>query len=63
MVFEAPPPFLEVLKGMQSPGNWRHTFDRIFSQWLHGEDNTRLVRFVLAEAITEFTGARARKAA
>lgn len=49
IVFEAPPPFLEVLKGMQSPDNWPHTVDRIFSQWLHGVDNTRLARFVLKE--------------
>jgi len=49
MVFEAPPPFLEVLKGMQSLGDWRHTVDWIFSQWLHGVNNARLVPFVLEE--------------
>lgn len=49
IILEAPPPFLEALKGMQSPDHWRKTVERIFDLWLHGVDNPALSRFVREE--------------
>ena len=49
IVLPAPPPFLDVLKGMQSPVLWRQTIEDIFTVWLHGIDNPSLIRFVREE--------------
>ncbi len=46
LVLEAPAPFLEALRGMQSLERWRETVDQMFMVWLHGATNTELVRFV-----------------
>ncbi len=46
LVLEASAPFLEALRGMQSPERWRETVDQLFMGWLHGVTNTELVRFV-----------------
>ncbi|MEM0029503.1 MAG: alpha/beta hydrolase [Candidatus Nitrosocaldus sp.] len=43
---EPPQQFLEALKGMQDPYRWQETVEAIFSQWLHGVDNPRLINFV-----------------
>lgn len=49
IILDAPPPFLQALKGMQSPNQWKQTIDQFFSQWLHGVDNPRLIHFVKEE--------------
>jgi pimeloyl-ACP methyl ester carboxylesterase len=49
IIVEAPPPFLEALKGMQSPERWRQTVDHILSLWLHGVENPALEHFVREE--------------
>ena len=48
IVSDAPPPFLEVLQGMQSPG-WRQAVEMIFGMWLHGVTSERVIRFVKDE--------------
>ncbi|MGE5444637.1 MAG: alpha/beta fold hydrolase, partial [Ignavibacteriales bacterium] len=49
IIMEAPASFLEVLQGMQSLERWRETVEQIFSLWLQGVDNPRLIRFVREE--------------
>ncbi|MEM0444177.1 MAG: alpha/beta hydrolase [Candidatus Caldarchaeum sp.] len=49
IVLEAPWPFLEALKGMQAPDKWRQTVEQIFSIWLQGIDNQKLIQFVRQE--------------
>jgi len=49
IIMEAPNSFLQVLQGMQSPERWRETVEQIFSSWLQGVDNSRLIRFVREE--------------
>jgi pimeloyl-ACP methyl ester carboxylesterase len=49
LILEAPPPFLEALQGMQSPAQWQQTVEQIFSLWLHGVDDPKLIRFVREE--------------
>ncbi len=49
LVLEAPQPFLEALKGMQDPAKWRQTVEQVFSLWLQGVDNQRLIGFVRQE--------------
>jgi pimeloyl-ACP methyl ester carboxylesterase len=34
---------------MQSLGQWKQTIDQMFSRWLHGVDNPKLIRFVRDE--------------
>jgi pimeloyl-ACP methyl ester carboxylesterase len=46
IVTEAPPPFLQALRGMQSPARWRATVDAIFGLWLHGVANAKVNAFV-----------------
>jgi pimeloyl-ACP methyl ester carboxylesterase len=46
LVLEAPAPFLDALRGMQSPERWRDTVDQICMVWLHGMTNSELVRYV-----------------
>ena len=48
IVSEAPPPFLDALRGMQSP-DWRAAVDAIFGMWLHGVENEAVIRFVREE--------------
>lgn len=48
IVSEAPPPFLQVLQGMQTTG-WRGAVDAVFGMWLHGVDNPAVIRFVREE--------------
>ncbi|MEM2897677.1 MAG: alpha/beta hydrolase [Nitrososphaerota archaeon] len=49
IVLEAPQPFLEALKGMQDSDKWRQTVEQIFSLWLQGVDNQKLINFVYQE--------------
>jgi|SRR5690242_6295694 len=49
IVTEAPLPFLEALRGMQSPEHWRESVDRILAAWLHDAENEELTRFVHEE--------------
>lgn len=49
IILDAPPPFLHALREMQSPGQWRQTIDQMFSRWLHGVDNPKLIHFVREE--------------
>lgn len=49
IVLEPPQPFLEALKDMQAPDKWRQTVEQIFSLWLQGIDNPRLIHFVRQE--------------
>ena len=49
LILEPPAPFLEALKGMQSPEHWRETVKQIFELWLHDVDNPTLIRFVREE--------------
>lgn len=48
IVSEAPPPFLDVLRGMQSP-DWRSAVNAVFGMWLHGVDTPAVIRFVREE--------------
>lgn len=48
IVSEAPPPFLDILGGMQST-YWRGAVDAVFGMWLHGVDNAAVIRFVREE--------------
>ncbi len=48
-VLNPPPPFLEALRGMQSPDLWRQTVDTTFEMWLQGVENPDLVHFVRDE--------------
>lgn len=49
IILDAPPPFLLALKETHSPGQWKQTIDPMFSRWLHGVDNPKLIRFVRDE--------------
>jgi pimeloyl-ACP methyl ester carboxylesterase len=49
IVTEAPPPFLERLRGMQSAGHWKETVDQILTVWLHDIESEELTRFVREE--------------
>lgn len=49
LVLEPPAPFLDVLRGMRSPDEWRETVDDMFTLWVHGATNPDLIRFVRKE--------------
>lgn len=49
LILGAPPPFLDALKGLRSKDHWQQTRDQIFSQWLSGIGNLKLVHFVREE--------------
>ena len=49
LILEAPLPFQEALRGMQSAERWRETVEQTFSLWLHGVKNPRLTDFVREE--------------
>lgn len=49
IVTEAPQPFLETLRDMQSAELWKETVDRIITAWLHDTENEELTRFVREE--------------
>jgi pimeloyl-ACP methyl ester carboxylesterase len=49
IVTEAPPPFLESLRGMQSAEHWKETVDQMLTAWLHDTENEELTRFVREE--------------
>jgi pimeloyl-ACP methyl ester carboxylesterase len=49
LVLEPPDPFLEALRGMQSPNRWRETVDQILTLWLDDAADSALIRFVQEE--------------
>jgi pimeloyl-ACP methyl ester carboxylesterase len=49
LVLDPPPPFLEALRGMQSPENWKKTVDDTFNMWLQGIESPDLDNFVREE--------------
>jgi len=49
LLTDAPPPFLETLRGMQSAETWKQTVDETLAMWLHDVDNPELTRFVQEE--------------
>jgi pimeloyl-ACP methyl ester carboxylesterase len=46
IIMEPPPPFLEALKGLQSPELWEQTRKLLFSMWLQGADHPDVIRYV-----------------
>lgn len=48
IVTEAPPPFLAILAGMQSP-QWQQAVEQVFEIWLHGVDDREIIRYVREE--------------
>ncbi|XXF75649.1 alpha/beta hydrolase [Myxococcaceae bacterium GXIMD 01537] len=45
LVLDPPPPFLDVLAGLQTD-RWRETRDALFGMWLTGVDSREVIRFV-----------------
>lgn len=54
IVFEAPPPFLEVLQALQDPGRWEQAREQLFSMWLTGVANPEVIRLVREMATQGF---------
>lgn len=46
LVLEAPPPFMEALRGLQSPATWRRVRDDLFRTWLGGSENPAVVNLL-----------------
>ena len=49
IVTEAPPEFLEVLRGLQSSERWHETVEQTLTMWLHATDDEALTQFVREE--------------
>jgi pimeloyl-ACP methyl ester carboxylesterase len=54
IVLEPPLPFLDALKGLQSPA-WQQSRDALFGMWLQGVDSPEVIRFV-REDMGSFSG-------
>ena len=48
IVSEAPPPFLDIISGMQS-AEWKKAVEQVFGMWLHGVTDPAVIRFVRQE--------------
>ncbi len=46
LVLDPPPPFIEALAALQDSGKWQSTRDQLFSMWLQGVDNPKVIRLV-----------------
>lgn len=46
LVLEPPPPFIEGLRALEDPKKWTSTREQLFSMWLQGVDNSKVIRLV-----------------
>lgn len=46
LVLDPPPPFVGALGALQDAGKWQATRDQLFSMWLQGIDNSKVIRLV-----------------
>ena len=49
VVLPPPPPYMDLVKALATPEGWQGARDTLFSIWLEGVDNTRLIDFVRKE--------------